>query len=350
MTVRHSPGASSPIVTDFGNAWAEAAYDVVIDPAGRIVVAGSGPNGGLLARYNADGTPDATFGNGGFVNAGVVGSAAVALALDHDRRVVTVGSNSGRISVARYREDGSPDVAFDGDGVATTVFFGENIERASDVALQANGRVVVVGTVFHSFDPDYAVARFDQDGTIDESFGVGGKVTTDFADPGVGVGDHASAVAIQPDGRIVVSGSTGLARYLGDPTSLPVTLDVRPDSLLNVVNLSSSGLVPVALLSSGSFDAATVDVQTACFGDDEALAERDCTETHGRGHIEDVNGDSRPDLVLHYEVQETGIDRGDAVACLTAMSTSGTAVEGCDWIRTTTTDVTERPGSASVAK
>ena len=90
-----------------------------------------------------------------------------------------------------------------------------------------------------------------------------------------------------------------------------------------------SGVIPVAILSAHDFDALTVDPASVCFGDAEAPAERDCTEAHGTGHPEDVNGDGRTDLMLHYEAPQTGIDPKDKTACLTGSTFDGQLIEGC---------------------
>jgi hypothetical protein len=113
-----------------------------------------------------------------------------------------------------------------------------------------------------------------------------------------------------------------------------LALDVRPGTDVNTVNVDSPGVIPVAIVTTDTFDATTVDAGSVCFGDAEDPAQRDCTEAHGHGHVEDVNGDARPDLLLHFEVRETGIDRGDATACLTGKTFAGVSVEGCDSVRT----------------
>jgi len=112
-----------------------------------------------------------------------------------------------------------------------------------------------------------------------------------------------------------------------------VVLDIKPGGEPNSVNLGSGGVIPVAILTTGDFDATTVDPGTVCFGDAEAPAERDCSEKHGRGHIEDVDDDGDQDMVLHYETAQTGIDPGDTQACLTGETFDGTRVDGCDAIR-----------------
>lgn len=109
-----------------------------------------------------------------------------------------------------------------------------------------------------------------------------------------------------------------------------VTIDVQPGDPTNVVELRRQGLVTVAILSTPTFDARTVDPSSVCFGDGDTPAERSCAEVHGRGHLIDVNNDKVPDLVLHYDVLSTGIDPQDAKACLKGKTTSGTGIYGCD--------------------
>lgn len=111
---------------------------------------------------------------------------------------------------------------------------------------------------------------------------------------------------------------------------LPVFVDVEPGDPLNIVEFQRRGLITVAVVSTPDFDAADIEPGTVCFGDADTPAERTCTEVHGRGHLIDVNRDRRPDLVLHFEVTETGIDLGDTRACLKGRTTGNIGVYGCD--------------------
>ena len=90
-----------------------------------------------------------------------------------------------------------------------------------------------------------------------------------------------------------------------------MVIDIKPGSYPNSILLSNRGVIPVAILTTVHFDATTVDPSTVCFGDADAPQERDCTEAHGTGHLQDVDYDGDLDLVLHFETGETGIDRGD---------------------------------------
>jgi hypothetical protein len=107
-----------------------------------------------------------------------------------------------------------------------------------------------------------------------------------------------------------------------------VTLDIKPGVLPNSINVQSNGVIPVAILTTDAFDATKVDALSVRFGPQQA------TEAHSRGHVEDVNGDNRLDLVMHFMVLETGIRCGDISASLTGLTVEGLMIEGEDSIFT----------------
>jgi hypothetical protein len=110
----------------------------------------------------------------------------------------------------------------------------------------------------------------------------------------------------------------------------PIEIDIKPGGGPNKVKLSPNTLVTVAILSTPDFDATTVDASSVCFGDAEDPTQRDCTEAHGTGHVEDFDRDGDLDMVLHYESLETGIDLGDTQACLIGEDLDGIGIYGCD--------------------
>lgn len=115
---------------------------------------------------------------------------------------------------------------------------------------------------------------------------------------------------------------------LGPVSFIQVQIDIKPGSFPNSINPLSKGVIPVAILTTPTFDATTVNARGVRFGPGEAV------EVHGTGHVEDVNGDGFMDLVLHFATQATGIRCGNTVASLTGKTFGGQAIQGTDSIRT----------------
>ena len=109
-----------------------------------------------------------------------------------------------------------------------------------------------------------------------------------------------------------------------------VTVDVAPRNDSNEINLKRGGTVTVAILTTPDFNAASIDPLTVCFGDADTPANRTCSEQHGTGHLDDVNKDKRPDLLLHFFVEATGLELGDTSACVIGRTRDGIGVYGCD--------------------
>jgi len=217
-------GLDGKVTTDFagGN---DIAYAVAIQPDGKIVVAGSASIGNLdfaLVRYNIDGSLDTTFDSDGHVTTDFSGGAdeARAIAIQPDGKIVVAGSASiGNLDFAlvRYNIDGSLDTTFDSDGRVTTDFSG-GADEARAIAIQPDGKIVVAGSASIG-NLDFALVRYNIDGSLDTTFDSDGRVTTDFS----GGADEARAIAIQTDGKIVVAGKAqfgtnefGLVRYNTD--------------------------------------------------------------------------------------------------------------------------------------
>lgn len=112
------------------------------------------------------------------------------------------------------------------------------------------------------------------------------------------------------------------------PDVVQVSVDIKPDSDPNSVNIKSKGVIPVAILTTNGFDASQTDPLSIEFGPSGA------TEAHGRGHNEDVDGDGDTDLVLHFKTQQTGIACGDTEAALTGVTVGGQSIAGSDTIET----------------
>lgn len=109
---------------------------------------------------------------------------------------------------------------------------------------------------------------------------------------------------------------------------LPVALDIKPDDSSNTVNPGSQGQIPVAVLTTSTFDAASLDTNTLRFG----RTGTEAAPVHSA--LEDVDGDGDIDLMLHFKTQATAITCGDTVAVLTGATAAGAAVEGSDTVNT----------------
>jgi hypothetical protein len=108
-----------------------------------------------------------------------------------------------------------------------------------------------------------------------------------------------------------------------------VHVDIKPGDDINSIDPINRGLIPVAILSSDSFDVFDVDATTLAFGPSGAAPEH-----RDGGHAEDVNDDGLTDLVSHYRTLESGIAFGDTAACISGELLDGTTIRGCDDIKT----------------
>ncbi|MEQ9410795.1 MAG: choice-of-anchor Q domain-containing protein, partial [Fuerstiella sp.] len=198
------------------------ANDIVVDNSGDggFFVGGGFAGDFAVRRYNYDGTVDTTYGTNGLASlAGTATETGYGITQQPDGRVVLVGIASGDFGLARFNTDGSADTGFSGDGFQV-VDFGLS-ELAEGVRLQPDGKLVVVGST--NSRKDWAIARLNPDGSLDTTFSGDGKEVLDFFN----ATDEARDVAIQFDGKIVVAGGAGVigegynmafARYNSDGT------------------------------------------------------------------------------------------------------------------------------------
>ncbi|HEX9990429.1 MAG TPA: S-layer homology domain-containing protein [Chloroflexia bacterium] len=209
-------------------------YALIIQPDGKIVAAGYDYTAVdsynfALVRYNTDGSLDTTFGDGGRVSTDLGAlDKAYAIAIYSDGKLVVAGSARGRFALARYDSSGTLDPTFDTDGILTTDFANDD-DRATSIVIQPDDKVVAAGyattrtcAVDCTLYSDFALARYNFDGSLDATFDTDGKVTTDF-----GIEDRVNGLARQADGKLVAGGQSrhhiggtghdfGLARYNPD--------------------------------------------------------------------------------------------------------------------------------------
>ena len=236
-------GGGDGMVTTAIGAQSDQGHGVAVQADGKIVVAGYTSNGSnidfAITRYNADGTLDTSFGGGDGIATYDSGAAdfGFSVAIQSDGKILAGGRINGDFAILRFDTNGTLDTSFGGgDGVATTNTgssdFGESI------TLQPDGKILLAGYGYNGSDDDVALLRYNSDGTLDTSFGGGdGIVTT-----AIGAGhDRGHGVAVHSDGKILVGGSShngadydfALVRYNSDGSldttfNLQNTLDGTP--------------------------------------------------------------------------------------------------------------------------
>ncbi|RYD46808.1 MAG: hypothetical protein EOP83_29045, partial [Verrucomicrobiaceae bacterium] len=212
-------GAAGILVSSQPN-YRDEIHGLSLAADGKFLTAGSADLDFQVTRHASDGSPDESFGDGGRaqVSFGVSDESVQAMLLQPDGKIVAAGNSSGGDSVpcaaiSRRNPDGSPDLSF---GVAGSVtrplgLFGGSIAAA---ALQSDGKIVLAGSIIPEWSEELCVLRFLPNGSADPSFGVDGMVITGAQ----ATYENAHAIAVQPDGKIVVTGRT----YLNGITDLLV--------------------------------------------------------------------------------------------------------------------------------
>jgi len=229
-TLDQSFGVLGRSFTDFGSN--QTATSVAIQTDGKIVVGADGNISGppLIARFRSNGSLDAGFGNNGKKIISLLTCAAIAI--QGNGKILVTGSYQGSqysdFALARYNINGTIDTTFSGDGkVITNISTYASDDWSYDIAIQGDGKIVVAGHTFRSVatgNENFGLVRYNNNGTLDNTFGDHGKVITDFGNSTNGNYERAYAVKIQPNGKIVAAGTRNenfpgnfaIARYHGD--------------------------------------------------------------------------------------------------------------------------------------
>jgi uncharacterized delta-60 repeat protein len=228
-------GALEGTMTDhrgFGQGDENVPMAVTIQPDGKILTAGyyrsnsSGPSGAdiTMLRFTANGAPDTSFaGTGRLLIPSAVNEFLMSVAVQADGRIVAGGSSASDFLVMRFNADGSPDLTFGGGtGRATTPMGG--FSQANSVIVKPNGKILAAGNVAITGQQNFAVAYYNADGSLDTSFSGDGKLTFNFG----GMPSLARGMALDGLGRIVLGGYAsimfGVARlYTVEPVPVTVT-------------------------------------------------------------------------------------------------------------------------------
>ncbi len=258
--------SSGYISVDFGN-W-EDSYGVAQQSDGKIIFSGASTNIGndfrylAIGRLKSDGTLDSTgFGTNGKVLTLYGASVSVGpwnIYEQSDSKIVVSGYSDSKFLLSRYDASGNLDTGFNGTGKAT-IDFGYTAYGYS-VAFQTDGKILIGGGSENGADTDFALARVKTNGIIDSTFGINGKVTTDF-----GGSNYAYSVKVQQDGKVVLAGYTGsqtaaLVRYYVQEVvpTVPSVTEISPASNENSVVTDQA----ITITFSEAMNAATLTTGT----------------------------------------------------------------------------------------
>lgn len=223
-------------------------YSIAVQPDGKIVVGGYGYNGTnddfILLRFLADGSADNSFGTSGLVKTSITKTSndyGKALKIQPDGKIVLAGYTNNGVNndyaIVRYNSNGTIDNSFNLTGIVTGSFDGTSNDYCTSAAIQNDGRIVVAGYYYKNATSknDFAIARYMTNGKPDATFGTGGKVITDFG----GADDYANSIAVQQDGKLVVAGTSAndfaVARYNSSGSSItPGITDVTSAEALKI--------------------------------------------------------------------------------------------------------------------
>jgi uncharacterized delta-60 repeat protein len=315
------------VLTSFGASTIGIAYSVAVQANGKIVVAGTALIGiqtlFALVRYNADGSLDTTFDGDGIVTTafgshlGDEDYRNIGLVLQSDGKIVVAGPTTNGTNIdfalARYNVNGSLDTSFDGDGKLTTPV-GPSDDFAHSIVLQSDGKIVVAGQSDNGTNFDFALVRYNADGSLDTSFDGDGKLITAFGP----ADDGANSLVLQADGKFVLAGytyngshyDTALARYEGDASSVP--------TLLGDYNLDGAVDAADYIVWRKTLGTTGVPAYSGADGDGDGTIDQDDLNVW-RAHF----GQSAVPALLGDYNQDNKVDAGDYIVWRKTLGTAG---------------------------
>lgn len=250
---------SNGIATCHSSSVALISSSMVIQSDGKIIVAGSSwtsanVNSIALARFNNSGILDSSFGNNGIVITHIgYSNVGISVAIQTDGKILVSGyvTNSSIIdenfSLVRYNSSGNLDSTFGTNGIIMTDF-GTLYDCGYSIFMQSDGKIIVAGQGSNFSTYDFAMARYKNNGSLDSTFGLNGKIITDL----LGYNDFAKSVYIQNDGKILIAGHSNngtlypfsLVRYTNSGM-IDSTFDGDGIVITQIANTNYNGIVTV---------------------------------------------------------------------------------------------------------
>ncbi len=253
QTPDNSFGTNGKTYTSFGN-FSSYCHAMILLPDGKIISVGENTNSTLailISKHNTDGTLDISFNTTGKkqIDFGSAYEYCNSVLLQSDNKLLLAGSSNGNAALARLLPNGDYDTQFSDDGKLTLSFGPGNGASFQKVLQQPDGKIIAIGEAYNTSSFDFAAARFNADGSIDPTFGDGGKTTINFNN----YNDFGRNAALQTDGKIIVAGAAKSSNGNSSIALLRLNADGSPDS-----SFGTSGKTTLTL--SGSADDYAEDV------------------------------------------------------------------------------------------
>ena len=229
------------VLTDLGNYTYAYAHAIAAQSDGKTLLGGTVSGDFLITRYNEDFSLDTTFDTDGKLATDLgFDEAGYTLAVQSDGKILLAGVSNENFALIRYNSNGTLDTTFGSGGIVVTDIYTTSLGRgnlyqtdagyddiARDIVIQSDGKIILAGTS----NKDFALARYNIDGTLDTSFGQYGVVRTEM-----GGADYAYNVAVQADGTILLSGDSN-----GDVAIARYNANGQLDTSLGALNKSPTG-------------------------------------------------------------------------------------------------------------
>ncbi len=210
-------GNDGKVITAIDSTSDDRGYSVTVQSDGKILVTGSSFSNKAdypyidanfaLVRYNSDGALDTSFDSDGKLTTAIPGGYAQSVTIQADGKILVAGYSTidvyPNFSLVRYNIDGSLDTSFDNDGKLTTITGNASYGKGYSVIVQSDGKIVVAGETVNDNSVDFALVRYNSDGSLDSTFDEDGKVTTPIGSSSY---DEGFSTTLQSDGKILLAG------------------------------------------------------------------------------------------------------------------------------------------------
>ncbi len=277
---------------------------ITLDNQGYVYAAGTGGSNIYVYKLTVDGQEDLNFGINGMVEL-TSASRLADIKVQADGKIVVASTLNNDFVVSRMNNNGTMDMSFGTNGVQSHSVFG--IDNAYGLTLQSDGKILVCGYTDNGFGPMLGIIRMNANGSLDNSFGSGGKVSRI-----INGSDFAYSITVTPSGKVVVAGRTTNGLFNQKGLVAQFNADGSEDT-----NFGTSGVVEIQLAGNADFFS---DVLIQTDGKILATGIHDINGTNSSFLIARLNSDGSPDVGFGLS------NDGTAIATLTGIDMHGLSI------------------------